>query len=229
MQDVVNITNNVNNVMQSLQILNNYNEQEFAPIFTILQSQQSSDKQGTLDQKMTELEPLKNTLGLARDTLKAQFETVQEKMPSIASLEDFKKSIWNLSIQINTNSNGLKANTNLLTGYINGVNPDNQILIENDKILTQVYMETSKINEKFTQSAYGLGAQQIEQLCQKLIPFTRVISSTEDVIKSTGDKILQVKNQTEQLCNSYGAQVNSQWQGFVNNPQAKMVIILNKE
>lgn len=56
-----------------------------------------------------------------------------------------------------------------------------------------------------------------------------MISSTEDVIKSTGDKILQVKNQTEQLCNSYGAQVNSQWQGFVNNPQAKMVIILNKE
>ena len=44
MQDVVNITNDVNNVMQRLQILNTYNEQEFSPIFAILQSQQTSDK-----------------------------------------------------------------------------------------------------------------------------------------------------------------------------------------
>lgn len=150
-------------------------------------------------------------------------------MPNIASLEDFKKSVRELNIQLNTNSNGLKANTNIIIGYVNNVNPDNQKLIDNDKILTQVYMETAKLNEKFTQSAYGVNSQQIELLCQKLIPFTRVISTAEDVINSTGEKIMQVKNQTEQLCASYGTQVNSQWQGFVSNPQAKMVIILNKE
>ena len=74
-----------------------------------------------------------------------------------------------------------------------------------------------------------MSTQQIESLCQKLIPFTKVISSAEDAIKSTGEKIMKVKNQTETLCASYGSQVNSQWQGFISNPQEKMVIVLNKE
>lgn len=108
-------------------------------------------------------------------------------------------------MQVNTNSSSLKANTNMFINYVNGINPDNQVLIEQDKILTHVYMETSKINEKFTQSTYGVSTQQVESLCQKLIPFTKVISSAEDAIKSTGEKIMKVKNQTETLCASYGS------------------------
>lgn len=172
---------------------------------------------------------MRSTLENAQATLKEQFENVLSNLPDVTSVDNFKKSVHDLNIQISPCSDGLKATTNIVVNYINGVNPNNAILIENDKILTQVYVETSKINEKFTQNAYGLGAQQIEQLCQKLVPFTKVISSTEDVIRSTGDKIMQVKNQTEQLCASYGAQVNSQWQSFVNNPTTKMVIILSKE
>ena len=80
-------------------------------------------------------------------------------------MDDFKKSIHQLDIQINTNVNGLKGNVNVIAGYVNNVNPNNTILLENDKILTQVYMEVAKLNEKFTASAYKLSSQQIEQLC----------------------------------------------------------------
>ena len=125
MQDVVNITNDVNNVMQRLQILNTYNEQEFSPIFAILQSQQLSDKQGTLDQKRTELEPLRHLLEQASSALKEQFENVQSRTPSVESLDSFKKSVRDLNIQINTNSGSTKANSNLILGYVNSVNPDN--------------------------------------------------------------------------------------------------------
>lgn len=125
MQDVVNITNDVNNVMQRLQILNTYNEQEFSPIFAILQSQQLSDKQGTLDQKRTELEPLRHLLEQASSALKEQFENVQSGTPSVESLDSFKKSVRDLNIQINTNSGSTKANSNLILGYVNSVNPDN--------------------------------------------------------------------------------------------------------
>ena len=46
--------------MRNLAVLNTYNEGEFASLFALLQSENSSDKQGTLDQKRTEIEPLRS-------------------------------------------------------------------------------------------------------------------------------------------------------------------------
>ena len=60
MQDTVNIANDINGVMRNLAVLNTYNEGEFASLFALLQSENSSDKQGTLDQKRTEIEPLRS-------------------------------------------------------------------------------------------------------------------------------------------------------------------------